>query len=337
MIDISTLNDDEKIDLANSTDSPELLRRLSTEEDALVAVAVVSNPSTPQDVLLKFLKDERPFIRHMVASERNLPAYIFDEIINGKNEAIRPDQIAGNEYLTHAQLAKLAHNKDEVVRLKVAANNATPGKVLDFLSNDVFRNIVHAVARNENTPVLTLRKLIYSKELIVRLLIMEHPNFPPEYLVTLAKDQEDVVRSKVACASTASVNILRKLSKDKNPQVVVDAINNPNFPEDTLKELVDSSDPFVREAVAANINVTSELVESLANDEHVKVRVAVAYSPKTSVETLFKMLHDEEPEVKNTAKFMLSYVSDKGFETALINNGYSQYVGLPRDWVLKAL
>lgn len=337
MIEINALSFDEKVELATSTNSPEILRTLALEDDVFICMPVASNPATPEDVLVELVKSDAPLIRHIVGSERKLPTHIFDEIIEGKNKDIRPDQIAGNEHLSKPQFAKLARNDDDIVRLKIAANGATPGEVLDYLSNDVFPRIVQAVARNLNTPILTLRKLLYSKEVVVRMLIMENPNFPPEYLATLAKDREDVVRSKVASASTVSANILRNLSRDHNAQVAVNALRNSKFPADGLPEAAGSSEPVIREAVVAAGSITPELVASLANDEDIKVRLAVACSPKTPVDTLFKMLNDNESEVKETVKFMLSYISEKGFEAGLINNGYTQYLGLPRDWVIKAL
>ena len=56
--DIEFMNTDEKIKLLKNNASPELLEKLSEDEDELVRYEVAENPRTPVDILRKLALDE---------------------------------------------------------------------------------------------------------------------------------------------------------------------------------------------------------------------------------------------------------------------------------------
>lgn len=112
-----------------------------------------------------------------------------------------------------ALLEQLAHSKSMEARWAVAKNPHTPIYVLEILAKDEVNLVRALVATNENTPAKILEKF-FNDEKIVRDGLSGNGNTPLKLLVILCKDNDKMVRLRVAENKATSKAILEQLQND---------------------------------------------------------------------------------------------------------------------------
>lgn len=112
-----------------------------------------------------------------------------------------------------ALLEQLAHSKSMEARWAVAKNPHTPIYVLEILAKDEVNLVRALVATNENTPAKILEKF-FNDEKIVRDGLSGNGNTPLKLLAILCKDNDKMVRLRVAENKAASKAILEQLQND---------------------------------------------------------------------------------------------------------------------------
>lgn len=100
---------------------------------------------------------------------------------------------AGNPETPKSELALLAHNNNDKIRMRVAENNNTSPEVLQYLAQDNSTDVRLAVATNSSVP----QELIY----------------------ILSRDPDPSVRHGIAEDPHMPYDVLRKLADDDNPYV----------------------------------------------------------------------------------------------------------------------
>lgn len=115
-------------------------------------------------------------------------------------------------------LRDLSEVSDMGSRWAVAKNHFTPVDTLDTLSSDPINLVRALVATNPNTPVPVLNKL-FSDEKIVRDGLSGNPNTPLKLLNVLAGDADKMVRLRVAENPSVTIDILKSLLEDSEPNV----------------------------------------------------------------------------------------------------------------------
>ena len=108
---------------------------------------------------------------------------------------------------------------DMGARWAVAKNPHTPVEVLRFLANDEINLVRALVATNPSTPPDILEKF-FSDEKIVRDGLSGNPNTPAKLLKVLVDDSDKMVRMRLAENSVATNELLDKLAKDSDPDIV---------------------------------------------------------------------------------------------------------------------
>lgn len=125
----------------------------------------------------------------VIASHRELPTDILNELVKSKRESVRV-KVATNPKLSVKQMQELSTDVISV-RRSLATNKSRTirkSKVLDLLSKDESSSVRAAVAENRQSS--------------------------PKVLDELSKDENTTVRLKVAMNIYASIATLEKLSKD---------------------------------------------------------------------------------------------------------------------------
>lgn len=117
-----------------------------------------------------------------------------------------------------ALLIELSESSDMGSRWAVAKNHFTPIDILEKLSSDPINLVRALVATNPNTPTSTLNKL-FSDEKIVRDGLSGNFNTPLKLLNVLANDVDKMVRLRVAENPSTSIDILKSLLDDSEPNV----------------------------------------------------------------------------------------------------------------------
>ena len=84
-------------------------------------------------------------------------------------------------------------------------------------------------------------------------------NTPIEKLKVFARDDEGIVRVRVAANPNTPVEILNELAKDSVQIVLIGVAANPNTPVETLRALAERRSAEINAAIANNPNAPAEL------------------------------------------------------------------------------
>lgn len=141
-------------------------------------------------------------------------------------------------------------------KLKLAQSKNTPSEVLAELSLENYHQILSLIASNPNTPLAVIEAMgeQYADEIIsnpvFELLLLENPNSqflklclasssntPIEILEKLSCDRDYTIRAKVAENNNIANNLLKKLAEDQSYHVIKSVLKNNNVSEDVLKTL----------------------------------------------------------------------------------------------------
>jgi len=167
-------------------------------------------------------------------------------------------------------------------------------------------------------------------------LVTLHPNVDERTLTILAEVPDPLVQGLVASQPKTPVEILRKLSQEKNERIDRGLARNPNTPTDILHDLTsssgervlwhlamnpntskedlamlakspyqDSESPNVHRALAKNPNTPMEALDDLADvPDNIYVRRSVLKHSNTSEETLAKLTKNPDIEIRHSIHSM---------------------------------
>ncbi len=166
------------------------------------------------------------------------------------------------------------------------------------LDIEIVKNIYFAFSQNKElvgqvAMNLSLRTSVYERDLeysqsMVELLrdlatneadmgarwaVAKNPHTPEDVLVTLAKDEVNLVRALVATNPKTPPSILEKFFSDE--KIVRDGLSgNPSTPVKILKILASDADKMVRMRLAENCSAPKEILEELLQDTDANVAKA---------------------------------------------------------------
>lgn len=124
------------------------------------------------------------------------------------------------------------------------------------------------------TMVELLRDLATNEaDMGARWAVAKNPHTPQDVLITLAKDDVNLVRALVATNPMTPPNILEKFFNDE--KIVRDGLSgNPSTPQKILKILASDSDKMVRMRLAENSSATEAMLQELSQDSDANVAKA---------------------------------------------------------------
>lgn len=124
------------------------------------------------------------------------------------------------------------------------------------------------------TMVELLRDLAVNEaDMGARWAVAKNPHTPKEVLISLAKDDVNLVRALVATNPMTPSNILEKFFSDE--KIVRDGLSgNPSTPLKILKILANDADKMVRMRLAENPSATDEMLKELCEDSDPNVAKA---------------------------------------------------------------
>lgn len=275
---------DVRLLIARNTATPEqYLSKLASDKDYLIRQAIAKNPSTPVEALLSMVNDESYWVAKEL-SQRSEPAV----------------------------LSALADDSRVKIRTLVAANRATPKSVLAKLQGEPSQQVRRGVLQNTGLEKSTLdpelwNKLISDSNPQARAKAASHPEAGPDQLAQLADDSEAVVRKAVALNSSTSTQTLSKLSTDQSPDVRLSVARNRGAAPQVLQTLFTAEtarphgDRYVFINIAANPNTPEEIVRQLSQTEDPWVLKGLASNPKTPVDVLRRLSNHTQALVSTTA------------------------------------
>jgi hypothetical protein len=288
------------------------LRALSTSDAPLILIAVAGNPSTPLDVVKRFLAKDS-----ISQDDSNLTLYL----PASRYEAYETwDAAASNPSLPVELIEQLAESHEGLVCFGIASNPSTPDEVLFKMWDDESNGGKADEWRGDGDDKVYVRdKLLARPHLSEALMIhiAEGPNYgaPGGWVKKLLAQRKD-------CPTYLMEMFMRRKNEIHYLPILVALAGNPSTPEHLLAELATTGDGDVRTALAGNPSSPAEVLSQLASDSSASVqgklvrnpsapfqirsgfeahkqRISDAQNPQTPPSVLLKMALDSDEEVRS--------------------------------------
>ena len=179
--------------LATLSRPPRAGARHASQASGYTRLAAAADPDCAAAVLVRLVGDTSWRVRTAVASHRGCPPLLL------------------------AVLA--ASNKHEPrVRAAVASNPACPLDVFVRLGSEPNWHVRAGAAANPRRPLM-LGRFVCDDHYLPRGAVAANPSCPPEMALALADDQDNRVRAALATNPNTDASLLRRLVRDRHPQV----------------------------------------------------------------------------------------------------------------------
>ncbi|RMH68524.1 MAG: hypothetical protein D6675_15795 [Gemmatimonadetes bacterium] len=279
---------------------PEILEILARDESIQVRRNLAKNPNLPASVFNILLEDEDPFIRDLVTHYR-LERSLVDELVEqslplpapqleraARHEINRRDILNDPKYDGYYRLHLVALEDVTEFQRSVVWDLKTPAELLTSFATHEDWQLRYAVAMHPNTPVEVVKSLTQDTDPRIRRVARIHPaaEIPLE---TLATDTDVLVRLAAARHPAISALQLNRMMPDSADIVRIAIAQHPTTATRTLRELATDKQMMVRIAVAENPNTFPVVLTQLSKDPRLEVGLAVCVHPQTPLETLKKM------------------------------------------------
>jgi len=273
---------------------------ISKSFDVFKALAL--NPSCPEEILMKLVKDPDSEVRSAVAENSRMPAEILKALAKDKSREVR-ESVARNTSTPGETLNVMA--KVSYLRETIAENPSISTTLLKDLSVDRNEDVRGAIAQNPTTPPEILMLLAKDTGYSVRDNVARNPTTPAEALMILAKEAGYMIRSSVARNRNTPPELLEELASDDRAEVRLSVALNAFAPLDLssrinlLKSFGTEGDEYGygRGFLAANPETPVEILELFAKDENHVVRCGVAVNPATPVGILKVLAKQESSQI----------------------------------------
>lgn len=321
----------------DETTPPKVLEKLARIDNSVLRLFVIEHPNTPETVLLHFLHNLNPLsMRDKVIRSGRLSEDVFDNLLKTKDELTIVSALE-NKYMPVRNLISYAGSPNPLIRRSIAANMSTPSHIVEnLMRTDDNLAVLCAAAHNPNASKKVLDMALASNY-SVRAELARNLNLPEEYFIRLSKDKSETVRDTIAAHKNCPTYLLEKLAKDKKNTVARQAIANTSMSADALERLASDTKVQVKDWIPNNRNVNEATLAYLAKNGDIHTCTEVARSPQSTAYVLLQLVGQEDWVINDHVTTRLSQVDDETFAAALIRDGYSVFVGLPRDWALKAI
>ncbi|MEA5598133.1 hypothetical protein [Rivularia sp. UHCC 0363] len=303
----------------------------------VLSLLMLENPNLATDIsywsLLKLLKQDvapewflacaamhsNSLVLEAVAKHKQASEHVLEQLaIKSRYDPELGLCIAQRKDVSPQILEKLAEHGASSVRLYLATYPKVPVRVLEILVDNPEPNwnlrvaIETSIAKNPNTPLNVLEKLIkvpytkvksaiakradLTKHLIIELsmdyrvhtmnFLPNNPHIPSSWLEEMAEHPSERVRQMVARHPHTPKHLLIQAAKDLQLRQFV--AENPSTPPEILEELAMDSRGDIQAAVAKNSNTPGYVLEILGSTPFHDL--LLARHPNTPESTLQKIL-----------------------------------------------
>ncbi len=152
----------------------DVLQALATHEDASVRAAVARHASTPAPLLPQLLGDANADVRRAVQAHPHAPSELITLLRRSGIDPAYPSTTDSSKPLTKAEQQRLCE-AGPYIRERLAQASSTHPDILDRLTEDADTSVKCAAARNPNTPLPALRRLVKTSPLAVQQAVFSNP------------------------------------------------------------------------------------------------------------------------------------------------------------------
>ncbi|PHJ53887.1 hypothetical protein VF14_35555 [Nostoc linckia z18] len=298
---------------ADSSTEPEILRELALFTDQKTRQAVASNPNTPPDVLLKlgaefpseFLSNlifpllllenpnlvaeiPLPTLRSILRLE-NVPIYILEQAADKADLEVQL-ALVKNVQTSKGVLNRLAQSRHSQVVDAARLHITYAGELTQKYEEKITQVIQGIIATSQ----------VHTTSFTVLAQICPIPEFIVEYWVKDSHYRDRLCR-KIAYSTATFPSILQQLAYHPDGYTKVGAVQNPNTPVETLRQLAREQDLGLLKIITRNPNIPSDILESLSQNPDQTVRIQVAQHPNTPLAVVKELVNDTDMHVANAA------------------------------------
>lgn len=289
-------------------------------------------PRLPVDVMLKIAEWQvsSPLTNYLL-HRGYLPKSVQKVLVMSEHSADRLC-LAGRPRLCASVRDLLAKDSSDVVRAAIAANQATPIRLLECFVNDPSESVARGLVLNPRLPWSILRRMLTHPSKWARYDCARRPGLPEKAHVILARDACDVVRHELSLRDDLCEEAIRILAEDSSrftrreiaanlrtpTSVRRKMVNDPcewviealcksgldDFTSEEVSELAmnDATQPLRKcKIIKTRKDLKPEVFEKLIRDQNELVRLEVAGSGIAPVEVLIGALTDEYPPTRASA------------------------------------
>jgi hypothetical protein len=249
---------DTQLEVARTSEDPEVLADLVNSRFTDVQLEVAKNPNISLDVL-DALSRKGVRVREAVAKNPNISENIMWRLLKDKGG-----------YVSYTMIRNLGNMKNlstETIRRLLT------DKSLSFIDTDALRN---SIARHPNTPKGILARLLKTKNADKDrsyMTAIQNPNFPADKIRELYdkyKSEDSLYGNNVLYAISRSPNApadilleLWDIDPDRGWLVPYNVVANPNTPEDFLHKIYSNLDSTYDLALAENPNCPTDILRDI--------------------------------------------------------------------------
>ena len=250
--------------------------------DYKIKAKYAKHPKTPSGILDYLSKDDDYYIRRIVAL---------------------------NENATPEILTRLASDSELEVRLSVARNRNTPEDILLKLYNESNnadkRNMQLSLLDNDNAPSSIIDDCAKSDDDGIRCAAAYHINISLDTLNAMVNDECTEVRANVA-KWTNSIDVLKILSNDSDAYVRCCAAYNKHLTDELIIKLSKDADEDVIKTLAYNQNISVQILKIIINNEtNVHRKINFLSNPNVTKQLMEETLQNNI----NNEDFLVSFLN----------------------------
>ena len=146
-----------------------------------------------------------------------------------------------------------------------------------------------------------LKQLALHEHKGVRALVAKNPNTPKVSLDILLEENDEIITNYVAANTSSGDEILNALAQSENDMIRHAVAYNPATPEETLINFANDSSPNVQKKLAENANLTEEIMLKMAEESMNSALVALLERDDLPESVLVILRESENEFIKNKA------------------------------------
>lgn len=257
------------------------------------------NPATPTVAVVGFVDHPSMLLRWPLAVRPDLPAAVYERLAASPEPGVRA-ALAANPAIGDNLIHVLASDPDPDVRRNLASNPQVPLEVLTRLA-DGTRIGSTLLPRIATASRAEIEELAASPHPVVRMLLAERRDLPPEIRDALAADPDAKVVKSIAPHPGLSDTLLRAMVERHGVRVVAKVAKNPDAAPALLEDLA-RHEPPVRKAlreIARHRNATAPTLLICLSDG--QARPLAAGHPVLPSKVVVELLTDDDWQVVEAA------------------------------------
>ncbi|MFB7368269.1 hypothetical protein ACFC0D_00235 [Streptomyces sp. NPDC056222] len=261
--------------------------------------AALRNRATPAEAVVDLVDHPSTLLRWEIAARTDLPSEAYERLAADANPGVRAD-LASNSAIDHALIRVLASDRDHDVRRKLAHNPHVPLDVLTDLAatTKIGPTLLPRIAAASPAEI---EALAASPNAVVRMLLAQRRDLPPEIRDALATDPDVKVVKSIATHPGLSEAQLRAMVDRHGARVVARVATNGDATPALLEDL-SRHEPPVQKAfreVARHRHATAPALLACLADK--QARPIAAGHPSLPPQVIADLLTDADWQVAEAA------------------------------------